>query len=82
MHNVRCHVQYESFCTLQYIDTMAHTMAGTIKGHDKMSLLNTLYPPVCAECDVAFIIFFFISVYPVTQLCLIGHSWPVQYNIT
>ena len=58
MHNVRCHVQYKMFCTLQYIDTMAHTMAGTIKGHDKMSLLNTLYPPVCAECDVAFIMEF------------------------
>ena len=55
-------------CTMYCTNTMANTMAGTmagamagtIKGHNKMSVLNTLYPPVCAKCNVAF----FMEFYP------------------
>ena len=71
-------------CTIYYhnknADKKPGTMAGTMKGHNKMSLLNILYPPVCAECDVDFVKEFYPGISCYTALFGMA-SWPVQYSI-
>ena len=65
------------YCNDTNADTMAGTMAGTIKKHNKMSLLNILYSPVCAECEVDFVKEFYPGISCYTPLFGMAR-WPVQ----
>ena len=72
MSHVKCQVSCSMYCD----DTKAGTLAVTIKGLNNMLLLSTLYPPVCAECNEAFVMKFYPCI-PYCRALFCMASWPV-----